>query len=220
MFLGHFGVALAAKKVVPGASLGTTLFAAEFLDAVWPILLVAGVEHVTIAPGITRMSPLDFTDYPWSHSLVMALAWSALFAAVYYLVRRKRAYALWLAAIVLSHWFLDWIVHRPDLPIAPGTAGRHGLDLWDSLPATLAVEGALFGAGVAIYVSSTRAVDLVGRAGFWAFVVALVALYASATFGPPPPSVQVLAWSAFGGYFLMAWAWWVDRHRRPTGAAA
>lgn len=219
MFLGHFGVALAAKKVAPGVSLGTTIFAAEFLDAVWPLFLIAGVEHVAIVPGITRMSPLDLTDYPWSHSLAMALAWSALFALAYYALRRRRAYALWLGALVASHWLLDWIVHRPDLPLAPGAQGRYGLGLWNSLPATLAVELGIFGAGVALYAASTRPVDRTGRIAFWLLAATLAAAWVGAAFGPPPPSVPVLAYSALAGYLFMAWGWWADRHRRPIGAA-
>ncbi|HUL97821.1 MAG TPA: metal-dependent hydrolase [Usitatibacter sp.] len=215
MFLGHFGVALAAKEVAPTASLGTTILAAEFLDSVWPLFLLSGVETVEIVPGITKVTPLDFTSYPWSHSLAMAIAWGVAFAAVYWLVRRNRAAALWLGAIVVSHWFLDWVVHRPDLPLYPGEAQRHGLGLWNSVPISLALELATLAAGLALYLRATRAKDRVGSAALWALVALLVILYMGATFGPPPPSVPALAASTLLGYLFVPWGWWIDRHRVP-----
>ena len=170
MFIGHFGLAFAAKKIAPEVSVGTTIFAAEFLDAVWPVFVLAGVEKVEVVPGITRVTPLDFVYYPWSHSLAMAIAWGAVFAATYWAIRRKLANAVWLGAIVVSHWFLDWIVHRPDLPLYPGEAARHGLGLWNSMPATMAIE-----------------------------------------FG-----VLAVAASSLIGYVMVAWGWWIDRHREPA----
>ena len=216
MFIGHFGVALAAKKVAPRVSLGATIFAAEFLDAVWPVLVLAGVEKVEIVPGITRMTPLDFVYYPWSHSLAMALAWGALFALAYWLASRRMRDALVLGAIVVSHWLLDWVVHRPDLPLYPGEAERHGLGLWNSLAGSLAIEFALFGAGTLIYLRCTRALDRIGTYAFWGLVALLLVSYLGAAFGPPPPSVQALALSAFVGYLMALWGWWIDRHREPA----
>jgi membrane-bound metal-dependent hydrolase YbcI (DUF457 family) len=218
MFLGHFGVALAAKKVAPEVSAGTAILAACFLDVAWPVLVLTGVERVEIAPGITRVTPLDFTHYPWSHSLAMAIAWGAGFAAVYYALRRNLRNALWLAALVVSHWLLDWIVHRPDLPLYPGEAARHGLGLWNSLPVTLAIEAAIFAAGIYIYRVASRPRDRIGSVGFWALVAFLAACYAGAVFGPPPPSVGVLAGTSLFGLVLVAWAAWVDRHRMPAGS--
>jgi len=219
MFLGHFGLAFAAKKVAPRVSLGTTIFAAEFLDALWPVLVLSGVEAVNIEPGITRVTPLDFVHYPWSHSLVMAIVWGAVFAGTYWLLRRDRANALWLGALVVSHWLLDWIVHRPDLPVYPGESARHGLGLWDSLGATLAIEIGLFAIGIAIYLRATRALDRVGTYAFWALVATIALAYAGAVFGPPPPSPQAVAISGLAGYLMVAWGWWVDRHRAPRAAA-
>lgn len=216
MFLGHFGLAFAAKRVAPQVSVGTTIFAAEFLDCVWPVLVIAGAERVEIVPGITRVTPLDFVHYPWSHSLAMAIAWGAAFAATYWLLRRRARDALLLGALVVSHWLLDWIAHRPDLPLYPGDASRHGLGLWNNVPATLAVEFSLFAAGVYIYVACTRARDRTGTIAFWALVAVVVAGYLAATFGPPPPSSQAVAWSSLIGYLLVAWGWWVDRHRESA----
>ena len=129
MFIGHFGVALAAKKVAPRTSLGTLILAAQFADLLWPILLLAGVEHVEIVPGIAKASPFDFTDYPFSHSLLMLFFWSLLVGGIYYGLRRYQLGAFVIAAGVISHWILDFIVHRPDLPLRPGGEARLGLGL-------------------------------------------------------------------------------------------
>jgi membrane-bound metal-dependent hydrolase YbcI (DUF457 family) len=213
MFIGHFGLAFAAKRVAPAVSVGTTIFAAEFLDAVWPLLVLSGVERVEIVPGITRMTPLDFVHYPWSHSLAMALVWSFAFGGTYWLLRRNARGAVVLGALVASHWFLDWIVHRPDLPLYPGDTARYGLGLWNHPSLELALEAVIFAAGIYLYVSATRARDRVGVYAFWALVAVLAIAYLGAIFGPPPPSPQVVAASSLIGYVMVAWGWWIDRHR-------
>jgi membrane-bound metal-dependent hydrolase YbcI (DUF457 family) len=218
MFLGHFGVAFAAKKVAPQVSLGTAILAAELLDAIWPVLVLAGVETVEIAPGITRVTPLDFVSYPWSHSLAMAIVWGALMAAAYWMIRRNVANALWLGTIVVSHWVLDFIVHRADLPLYPGDSARYGLGLWNDFPVTLVLELGMFGGGIFLFLRSSRAKDRVGSIAFWALVATLLICYAGAVFGPPPPSAQVVAASGLIGYLMVAWGWWIDRHREPVAA--
>lgn len=217
MFIGHFGLAFATKRVAPRVSLGATIFAAEFLDSVWPLLVLAGVERVEIRPGVTRVTPLDFVYYPWSHSLVMALVWGALFGFAYWLLRRRIADAIILGALVVSHWVLDWVVHRPDLPIYPG-GPVYGLGLWNSLPATLAIEFVVFGAGIYLYAKSTRPRDRTGSIALWALIAVLVVSYLGAVFGPPPPSVQALAATSLVGYLMALWGWWIDRHRVAVGA--
>ncbi len=128
MFIGHFGLVLAAKRVAPKTSLGALIFATEFVDLLWPLCLLFGIEHVAIAPGITRMTPLDFTDYPITHSLLMCVVWAFAVSGIYFLLRRYGRGAWVLAIGVLSHWILDWITHRPDLTLYPG--GRLSL-VWD-----------------------------------------------------------------------------------------
>ena len=214
MFIGHFAVAFAAKPAAPSSSLGTLFFACEWVDLVWPVLLLAGLERVAIRPGVTAFTPLDFLHYPWTHSLVMCAAWAAAFGLLYVLVRKDRKAAWILAAVVLSHWFLDFIVHRPDLPLAPWSEVRWGLGLWNSIPATLALEAALFGAALAFYVRRTRAVDRIGSWGLWLIVLFLVAAYLGAAFGPPPPNVEAIAWAGLiGGAVTAALGYWVDAHR-------
>ena len=139
MFLGHFGVAFAAKKAAPKTSLGTLLFAAQFADLLWPLLLLAGIEKVRIMPGLLPISPFEFTSYPISHSLVAQIGWGCLLGLVYFAVKRDGKSALLIGALVPTHWVLDFIAHRPDMPIYP-SGPKFGLGMWESLPLTLIVE--------------------------------------------------------------------------------
>ena len=177
MFIGHYAIALAAKKGARKVSLGTFILAAQFLDMLWPPLLLLGVEHVRIAPGITAFSPLDLYDYPISHSLLMSLVWSLLVGGIYHLFGRDKKGALVVGACVFSHWVLDFLTHRPDMPLMPGRTEYVGLGLWNSIPATIIVESALFLAGIILYVRTTKAVDATGKYGFWAFIGFLSASY-------------------------------------------
>lgn len=219
MFIGHFGLALAAKKAAPRPSLGTLVLAAQWVDGLWPIFVLLGWEKVAIVPGITVVTPLDFQSYPYTHSLLAGIIWAGLLSGTYYALRRDPSGARWLAVLVLSHWVLDLVSHRPDLPLWPG-GPRVGFGLWNSLPATLIVEFTLFALGAWIYASVTRARDPWGGVLFWAFVVVLAALYLGAVFGPPPPSVAALAISGIVGWLFVAWAYWIDRHRVPVRTAA
>jgi hypothetical protein len=217
MFVGHFGLAFAAKRVAPRSSLATLFAATAFLDVLWPVLVLLGVEKVRIEPGITAFSPFDFVSYPWSHSAALALLWSVLFAGAVFAAARDRATALVSGALVFSHWVLDAASHRPDLPLWPG-GPRVGLGLWYSVPATLAVEGAIFAAGVWIYAEATRARDRIGRWALAGLVAFLTAAYLSDRLGgPPPPSDTAVAWVGLAAaVVLLPWAGWVDRHRIPV----
>ena len=169
MFIGHIGLAFAAKKVAPRPSLGTLALAAQLVDGVWPVFLLLGWEKVEIVPGITAVTPLLFVSYPYTHSLAAGAVWALLLAGGYYLLRRDGVGAGWIAALVVSHWILDFISHRPDMPLWPG-GPKVGLGLWNSVPATLAVEFALFAGGIWLYLSATRARDRVGTWALAAFV--------------------------------------------------
>jgi len=214
MFLGHFGLALAAKNVAPRTSLGTTVLATEFADMLWPLFLILGWEQVTIVPGITKITPLNFVAYPWSHSLLMDLFWAMGFAVVYFVLRRYQAGAWVIAAGVLSHWVLDWASHRPDMPITPWSTEKYGLGLWNSIGATVAVELVMFFAGLLIYLSQTQAKDRTGQIALWSFVALLLVIWLSATFGPPPPSINALKYSTLALWLTVPWGYWIDRHRR------
>jgi len=213
MFIGHAAVALAAKPLLPRVNLAWPLAAAFWVDMVWPAFLLAGVESVKIDPGNTAFTPLDFIHYPWTHSLVAAVAWSLLFAFAFRgLSRQKGAWILGL--LVFSHWALDALSHRPDLPLWPGSGTRVGLGLWYSVPATLAVELTMFAIGIAIYVRAAPARDRTGFLAFWGLIAFLLAAYAGNVLGPPPPNVTAIAIAGLaGGVLFTAWAWWADRHR-------
>ena len=212
MFIGHFGVSLAAKKLAPRASLGTLFFAAQFLDLIWPMFLLLGLEHVRIAPGITRMSPFDFYHYPISHSLITAAGWSLGVGGMYYVARRRFADAGMVGLAVLSHWVLDFVVHRPDLPLWPG-GPKVGLGLWNHWVAEMTVEVAIFAAGIWIYTAVTRARDGVGRYGFWALMGFLLLGWIASLLAGAPPNERSMAWGALSMWLVVPWAWWADKHR-------
>ena len=213
MFVGHAAVALAARKKARSVSLGWLVAAAFGLDLLWPVFLLVGLERVSIVPGITAASPLRFDHYPWSHSLLMTLAWSLV---AYGLARWRgvsRGTSGLLGVLVLSHWVLDVIVHRPDLPLWPGASPLVGLGLWNSVAWSLIVEGALFAAGIFLYVRATRPVDRAGVFAFWSWIFLMTAMWLPGPFSPPPPSARAIAWVSLGMWILPFWAAWADRHR-------
>lgn len=213
MLLGHYAAAIAAKKAAPDTSLGTLVLAGQFLDLIWPPLLLLGLEHVRIDPGNTAFTPLDFVSYPISHSLLAVLGWSLLLGGVYWLVRRYPRGALVTGGLVLSHWLLDAVVHRSDLPLLPGGETMVGLGLWSSITGTLFVEMLLFAAGIWIYARATKPLDRIGRWGFWSFVAVLAFMYVGNVLGPPPPGETEIAVVSLGLWLFVPWAWWADRHR-------
>ncbi|MCG6872309.1 MAG: hypothetical protein LJE84_08455 [Gammaproteobacteria bacterium] len=215
MFIGHFGVALSAKAIRPTISLGTLFLAAQFVDLLWPTLLLLGVERVAISPGITLLTPLDFRYYPFTHSLLMNVLWGAAVGAIFWWLRRDLRGALLLGVCVVSHWVLDFVVHRPDLPLYPGNSPLLGLGLWNSLGGTLLVEGVIFATGVVLYLRTTAARNRAGRIGFIALAAFLLLVWLANFAGPPPPSVAAIAWLGHAQWLLVVWAYWVDRNRVP-----
>lgn len=213
MFIGHFAVAYAGKRVAPRTNLGWLFIAAQFPDLLWPILLLQGVEVVHIAPSSNPFLSLVFDSYPWSHSLLMDGIWGVVLASVYYTLRRDRNGAGVTFTLVVSHWVLDWVTHRPDMPLYPGGAWHLGLGLWNSPVATIAVELVMFAGGVWAYMTNTTPRDRFGRIGAWSLVVFLLVLYAGSIFSPPPPSVTALAVGGLIGWPLTIAPWWTDRHR-------
>ena len=214
MFIGHFAIALGAKKYAPEASLGMLFLACQLADLVWPNLVLLGIETFEIEPGNTVLTPLRFTHYPYSHSLLMLLVWSILLAGVYSLIRGggKRA-AMVIAVVAISHWFLDFLTHRPDMPITPNETSLVGLGLWNYPVLAVPVELLLFALGTWIYINHTRALDRIGKYGLWGLVILLLTIYTANILGPPPPSVVAVAWSAQALWLIVALGFWIDRHR-------
>ena len=216
MFIGHFGAGFGAKAIAPEVSLGTLFLAAQFPDLLWPTLLLFGVESVRISPSETFVTPLIFEHYPISHSLLAVTGWALAAALVYLALRRDRRGAVLLGMLVISHWLLDAIVHRPDLPLFPGSSTLVGLGLWSSLAASVAVEASLFAIGIWFYVRATRPVDTAGTWGLWALVIFLAAVFAGNFSGTPPPSIQAIAWVGELQWLLVLWGYWIDNHRCRT----
>lgn len=215
MILGHYGLALAAKRLTPRTSLGTSFFAAQWLDELWPILLLLGMERVRIVPGLTAANPLDFTHYPFSHSLLAAVGWGVLIGIGHFALRRSGRTALVVGALVVSHWLLDLPMHRPDLPLWPGSNVVVGFGLWNSLALTVLVELALFLGGFAVYLRATRPLDAVGRWGPFAIAALLLVIFLGGLAGDPPPDPRSLAVFTLGLWLFIPMGWWVDRHRTP-----
>jgi hypothetical protein len=172
-----------------------------------------GIEHVIISPGISKMTPLDFVDYPISHSLLVVVIWSLLFGAGFFLFTRNRVSALLLSGLVLSHWLLDLIFHIPDLPLYPGPSPKVGLGLWNSPLLTILIEGIIFIIGVGLYVSTKKRNNQPVTWKFWSLIAFLIVIHASNLMGPPPPSVDMIAWAGHLQWLLVLWGWWADKQR-------
>ena len=213
MFLGHYAVAFAAKKTSPPIPLGALVLAAQLADLVWPMFLVAGIEHVRIDPGNTAFTPLDFYHYPWTHSLLMALLWSAASFGAYFALTKQRRDSAIIGIVVFSHWVLDFITHRPDLPLLPLGGTKVGLGLWNSVPMTLIFEVTFWVLAIAWYLRTTRAKNRVGHLGLWSLIVFLSMVYVANLLGPPPPSAEAIAPVSLTLWFIPLWAWWADYNR-------
>jgi len=214
MFVGHLAVGLVAKRIEPKLSLGTGVLAAMLVDLLWAIFLIAGIEHVHFKPGMGAGNYFDAYDIAMSHSLLMGAVWAALFAAAYFLRRHYPRGAWILFAAVLSHWFLDFVSHRPDMPLAPGVHRYFGLGLWNSIPATVIVEGGFWLVAIVLYARATHPKNRAGVYAFWTVVVLLTLAWYNNIAGPPPrnphtaPIVSLIFFS-----LVVAWAYWMNRLR-------
>ena len=218
MFVGHLAVSLGAKVVEPKAPLSALVAASFGLDLLWPLLLLAGVETVSVAPGNTAFTPLAFESYPWSHSLLMAVVWGVLGWVLAYRATRSQRASLLVGAVVVSHWVLDFVTHRPDRPLWPG-GPKLGLGLWNSVPATILLEGGLFLVAIVIYVRTQKPRDAVGQWAFWALVALTSVIWITQPWSPPPPSSNAVAAVALALWLFPWWASWIERHRSIAGAA-
>jgi hypothetical protein len=221
VFLGHYGVAFALKRVEPKVSLGTLFVAVQLADLLWGIFVLLGWEHARIVPDYTAVTPIEFLDYPISHSLVAALAWGVAAAALYYSWPTRDTMHHWQAAAlvgvaVVTHYPLDVLVHVPDLPLLGNDSPKLGLGLWNNPVATMLLELVFLGIGLAIYVlfQSHRHPLRLRRLTLLVFV--LLATYLGSQFGPLPSSMTIVAVS--GIVFILGVAWlaaWADRRALP-----
>ena len=214
MYIGHYAVAFAAKRAAPRTSLGTFIVAAQLIDLIWPVLVLLGVEKVAVEPGNTVVTPLNFQHYPYTHSLLTVIMWGFALSGLYWIATRYRAGAITIGVAVVSHWVLDLVTHKPDLPLFPGGGPMVGLGLWNSLAGTLVLELTLFAVGVLMYVSVTRARNRRGKYALWGMVLFLFITYMSNLFGPPPPDGKLVAMSALLLWILVPWGYWIERNRK------
>jgi hypothetical protein len=220
MFVGHYGVGLAAKRFAPQTSLGTLVLGALFADLLGWGLVVAGIEHFAIRPGITTTNSLDLYDYPISHGLATDFLWGVLLSVAYYIIHRYWRGSLMVFGAVLSHWILDFIAHRADMPLAPGIHKYYGLGLYNSRIGMIIVEGLIWFLGIALYFGATRSKKRVGTYVFWLGGALLTWVWAISLKGLSPPGTIIQA-GIFSLVFMaitLAWAYSVDRWRSSTAS--
>jgi hypothetical protein len=216
MFIGHFGAGFAAKAIDNKPSLGTLFLAAQFIDLLWPLFLVLGIEHVNVGTSSSPFETLNFTYYPFSHSLFSVIIWAILFGAVYYLIRKNIKSALILGLLVISHWVLDLIVHIPDLPLSPWSNYKVGFGVWNSVPATIIVECAFFAAGIFLYSRTTKALNKKGSIGLWSLIIFLIIMYFLSLSSTPPADEKVIGISGFSQWIIIFWGYWINKNRINT----
>jgi hypothetical protein len=213
MFVGHLAIGLIAKRIESRVSLGTWVLAASLADLIAFPLLILGIEHFAAEPG-TMSNRMVGRNIAYSHSLLTIATYSALFAVIYFLRRRYWRGALLLSCVVLTHWLLDVVSHRPDMPLAPGVSAVFGLGLWNSLPATLLVEGGFWLLAIVLYVRTTQPKRRAAHFVFWIGVVLLTLLwYGNVTAGMEPNPIKAGVGGVVIFSLLVAWAYSINRLR-------
>lgn len=208
MFIGHYALAFGAKKIDKLPSLAIMFVAVQFLDLLWPILVIAGIETFEIEPGNTALTPLNFTSYPYSHSLLMSVVWALIFACLYYAFTKNKKGSVLLGSLVLSHWILDFITHKPDLQLSPFSDIKVGLGLWNSPVIEVVLETGLFLFGGYLYLKTIKPER---KIAFWSLIGFFLLIHFMNILGPPPPSINAVAWSANLMWLFVIWAWWIEK---------
>ena len=202
MFVGHYGVSFAAKRVAPALPLWVLFIAVQLLDVFWAPFILLGIEKVRIVPGITASNPLDLYYMPYTHSLVAAVLWSIGALFVYRRFAPKglaRSATSVVGLAVLSHWLLDLLVHRPDLPLYDNTA-KVGFGLWNFPAVAFALEAAVLFGGMWLYFGTA----VVSRLRMVVLGVVMLGVQAYVFFGPPPVSDRAAALTALISYGVFA----------------
>ena len=213
MFIGHFALGFTSKKFSKTLSLGTSFLAVQFLDLLWPFFLIFGWERVEIDQGNTAYTPLDFVSYPISHSMITSLLWGLIFGLIYFRIKKEKSNSVLLGVLVFSHWILDFLTHRPDLPITPWGDYKVGLGLWNSIPATVIIESILFIIGIYYFLKISKPQG----SKSWVVILGLVAFLIIINIvnitSPPPPSPEVIGYAGFAQWLLVFWGYWIDKQR-------
>lgn len=213
MFIGHYGVGLAAKGIDRKPSLGTLLMAAQFLDLIWPVFLISGLEKVKIEIGATKLTPLNFGYYPFTHSLGAVVFWGILFGLVYFLFKRNLKSSLLMFFLVVSHWIIDFIVQPHDIPLFPWIKNKLGLGIWNSPIVSISIEVLIFLVGAGIYIHRTHSKNEKGIIGVWSFLIFLLAMYIMNVFGSPPASTGSVVFAGLAQWIFIIWGYWIDKNR-------
>ncbi|MFZ0060438.1 MAG: hypothetical protein WAL47_00210 [Pyrinomonadaceae bacterium] len=217
MFVGHYGPSYAIKSIVGPLRLWVLFIAVQLLDVGWSLLVFLGVEKVRIVPGITASNPFDLYYMPYTHSLVAAIGWAiaATILCKILLNLRNWSAGILVGAAVFSHWVLDFLVHRRDLPLYDNAA-KVGLGIWNYPIIALSLETLLLFGGMMMYLRRTRPLNTVGRLGPPIFGILMLAIQGYIFFGPPPASPVAAAATALVCYVAFAAvAHWLDRNREP-----
>jgi membrane-bound metal-dependent hydrolase YbcI (DUF457 family) len=221
MFVGHYGVSCGARPLEQRIPLWVLFIAVQFLDVLWGVFVLLGIEKVRIVPGITATNPLDLYYMPFTHSLPGALGWAVLAALAYHVWRGGTSGArasVIVGAAVFSHWLLDVLVHRPDLPLW-GDRWKIGLSLWNVPAVAFALEAAILFGGAWLYLRSTTSRTRTSTLAFVVFAVLLLLIQAMTFFGAPPASPAGAAITALVAYVVIAAAaGWLDTKRSPIAA--
>jgi LexA-binding, inner membrane-associated putative hydrolase len=216
MHVGHFAAGLIGKPLEPKLSVGTLVLASMLADLLWCVFTLAGIEEVRFGTGLGAANYFQAINIALSHSLVMLVVWGVVFAGVYFLVRRNLRGAVLLFCLVVSHWLLDVIAHKPDMPLFPGGAQRLGFGLWTSIPATIIVEGGLWVIAIVLYLRATPPKGRLAFFVFWPVVLLLTLFWYSNIAGPPPPNPAIAPiFSLIYFSLVVAWSYWINR-LRPT----
>jgi hypothetical protein len=208
MFIGHFAPALIAATHKDAPRLPVLFVGAQLVDWAFFAFLLTGTEKMRFLQGISAMNPMDLYHMPYTHSLLGAAVWALGFAALVWLATKNRNGALVAAAVVLSHWFLDWLVHVPDLTIA-GQPPKLGLGLWNYPMIEIPLELALIFGSLFYYARKKGAKG----APLWTIAILFAALQLFSWFGPIDQNVttgtSLMAFAAFGVVTLAAY--WLER---------
>lgn len=213
MFIGHFAVGLGAKKVAPELNLGFLFIACQLLDLIWPVLILVGIETVSVDHLATAVTPLNFEHYPYSHSLVMTVVYSFLAGIATGLIFKSKRLGIVSGLVISSHWILDFVTHRPDLPIWL-EGHKVGLGLWNNISLSVSVELLLFATGIFLYLKSKNDFGRKRNIWFWSLIIFLLVIYAGNVFGPkPPPETPsaMVAGPALAMWLLVLWGYLVDK---------
>jgi hypothetical protein len=213
MFIGHYALALGSKKISLTIKLGTAILAVQFLDLLWPVFTLMGWEKFSIEPGNTKITPLNFEFYPYTHSLLGSMVLALLFALVYFSLKKDFITSFVYALLVFSHWVLDFITHRPDLPLTYTSSEKVGLGLWNYPEAAIILESFFYITGVYLYLKYTKAKNKKGNILIWVMVLLLALFYIMNLLGPPPPSVELVSYSALLLWLFVFLGYWIDKNR-------